>query len=155
MENHIIKTIHHGTTQYHWIISSLPWRSPLLQKCLISHPSAVPYNYLSLSHRWFSTQAEANCFSKEYNNVKETITSYNMLSAEKRNEKLRIVWLPMVGEFSNRWSPRMVLVDVRHSTHTVERALGLPLTTWPPYPRFLHKDLIIPSCVDVVGVGIL
>lgn len=103
----------------------------------------------------FSTQAEANCFSKEYNNVKETIASYNMLSAEKRKEKLRNVWLPMVGEFSNRWSPHMVLVDVRHSTHTVERALGLPLTTWPPYPRFLHKDLIIPSRVDALGVGIL
>ena len=26
----------------------------------------------------FSTQAEANCFSREYNNVKETIASYNM-----------------------------------------------------------------------------
>ena len=103
----------------------------------------------------FSTQAEANFFSKEYNNVKETIASYNMLSAEKRKEKLRNIWLPMVGEFSNRWSPHMVLVDVRHSTHTVERALGLPLTIWPPYPRFLNKDLIIPSRVDALGVGIL
>ena len=53
MDNHIIKTIHHGTTHYHWIISSLSWRSPLLQKCLISHPSAVPYYYFSLCHRWF------------------------------------------------------------------------------------------------------
>ena len=103
----------------------------------------------------FSTQAEANFFSKEYNNVKETIVSYNMLSAKKLKEKLRNVWLPMVGEFSNRWSPHMDLVDVRHTTHTVERALGLPLTTSPPYPRFLHKVLIIPSHVDVVGVGIL
>ena len=49
----------------------------------------------------------------------------------------------------------MVLVDVRHSTHTVERALSLPMTTWPPYPRLLNKDLIIPSHVDALGVGIL
>ena len=103
----------------------------------------------------FSTQAEANFFSKEYNNVKETIASYNMLLAEKRKEKLRNIWLPMVGEFSNRWSPHMVLVDVCHSTHTVERALGLPLTAWPQYPQFLHKYLIIPSHVDALGVGIL
>ena len=49
-----------------------------------------------------STQAEANCFSKEYNNIKETIASYNMILVEKRKEKLRNICLPMVGEFSNR-----------------------------------------------------